>query len=230
MEDEHGRQLSYAALVRGADRVATRLARWGAGRGDRVGLWLPKGLEAVTAVHGILRRARPMCRSTRRARPSRAARHPGRQRRQGGGRRRRAGAGSPRGMARRGPLPRLIVVEGTPERPPRLPSPAAEAGSIPIAPGDASWAEVIADDAPSPLLPQPRDRRPGVHPVHLGLDRPAQGRDALARQRLHVPGLVPAGAGSLGGRRPVRLARSLAFRPVGVRPVRFLPTTRRRWC
>ena len=33
----------------------TRLSRWGTGRGDRVGLWLPKGLESVTAIHGILR-------------------------------------------------------------------------------------------------------------------------------------------------------------------------------
>src|SRR5262245_65808300 len=55
VEDERGARLTYAQLARGADRVATRLSRWGAGRGDRVGLWLPKGLEAVTAIHGILR-------------------------------------------------------------------------------------------------------------------------------------------------------------------------------
>ena len=55
VEDERGAGLSYGELLHDADRLATRLARWGAGRGDRVGLWLPKGLEAVTAVHGILR-------------------------------------------------------------------------------------------------------------------------------------------------------------------------------
>jgi amino acid adenylation domain-containing protein len=55
VEDERGRVLSYAELLRGADRLATRLARWGVGRGDRVGLWLPKNLEAVTTIHGILR-------------------------------------------------------------------------------------------------------------------------------------------------------------------------------
>ena len=54
VEDERGATLTYAELLQGADRVATRLSRWGAGRGDRVGLWLPKGLEAVTAIHGIL--------------------------------------------------------------------------------------------------------------------------------------------------------------------------------
>ena len=55
LEDEHGRRLSYGELLRGADRVAARLARWGVERGDRVAIWLPKGLEAVTAIHGILR-------------------------------------------------------------------------------------------------------------------------------------------------------------------------------
>ena len=55
VEDEHGQRQSYAELLHGADRVATRLARWGVDRGDRVGLWLPKSLEAVTAIHGVLR-------------------------------------------------------------------------------------------------------------------------------------------------------------------------------
>src|SRR5215213_966913 len=55
VEDEHGRSLTYAELARAADRLATRLARWGVGRGDRVGLFLPKGPEAVAAIHGILR-------------------------------------------------------------------------------------------------------------------------------------------------------------------------------
>src|SRR5262249_20312113 len=55
VEDERGATLTYAGLLRGADRVATRLSRWGAGRGDRVGLWLPKRLEAVTAIPCILR-------------------------------------------------------------------------------------------------------------------------------------------------------------------------------
>lgn len=55
VEAEGGATRTFAELLRGADRVATRLSRWGAGRGDRVGLWLPKGLEAVTSIHGILR-------------------------------------------------------------------------------------------------------------------------------------------------------------------------------
>ena len=55
VEDEQGRVLTYRQLDRAADRLATRLARWGVGRGDRVGLFLPKSAEAVAAIHGILR-------------------------------------------------------------------------------------------------------------------------------------------------------------------------------
>src|SRR5271163_2592259 len=55
VEDEHGRRQSYAELFWCVDRLATRLARWGVERGDRVGLWAPKSLESVTAIHGILR-------------------------------------------------------------------------------------------------------------------------------------------------------------------------------
>ncbi len=64
------------------------------------------------------------------------------------------------------------------------------AGPPGVPSSDACWAEVIADDAPSPLAAAARERRPGVHPLHLGLDRPAQRRDALARQCVHLPGLV----------------------------------------
>src|SRR3569623_1284786 len=55
VDDEEGRASTYAALARAADRLAARLARWGVGRGDRVGLFLPKGREAVAAIHGILK-------------------------------------------------------------------------------------------------------------------------------------------------------------------------------
>src|SRR4051794_32191152 len=55
VEDERGLTSTYRELRRSADRLATRLHRWGVGRGDRVGLFLPKGREAVAAIHGILR-------------------------------------------------------------------------------------------------------------------------------------------------------------------------------
>jgi amino acid adenylation domain-containing protein len=55
VEDEQGRTLTYHELAHAADRLATRLARWGVGRGDRIGLFLPKSIESVAAIHGILR-------------------------------------------------------------------------------------------------------------------------------------------------------------------------------
>jgi amino acid adenylation domain-containing protein len=148
VEDEHGRQLSFAALSHAADRLATRLTRWGAGRGDRVGLWLPKSLEAVSAIHGILRTGAsyvpvdptgPAVRAASileasgvKAAVVAAELAPAL---------RRAWAGQ-------GPLPRLILVDGDSARD------SEPASAMP--PGDASWADVLADDAPSPLLP-PRD-------------------------------------------------------------------------
>lgn len=55
VEAEDGRTLSFAQLDHAADRLDARLARYGVGRGDRVGLFLPKSPEAVAAIHGILR-------------------------------------------------------------------------------------------------------------------------------------------------------------------------------
>jgi amino acid adenylation domain-containing protein len=146
--DEQDRVLSYAALAHAADRLATRLARWGAGRGDRVGLWLPKGLEAVAAVHGILGSGAAYVPVDPTGPALRAA-----------GIFAASGvkavvvaaelAGSLRGAwIGPGPLPRLILTGGDQTgQGPTGPTPAA---------ADTSWAEVMADDAPSPL-PPPRD-------------------------------------------------------------------------
>src|SRR4051794_9297877 len=55
VEDERGGARSYRDLDHAADRLAARLARWGVNRGDRVGVFLPKSFESVSAIHGILR-------------------------------------------------------------------------------------------------------------------------------------------------------------------------------
>src|SRR4051794_11957995 len=142
VEDERGRTLTYAALAHAADRLATRLARWGVGRGDRVGLFLPKGIEAVAAIHGILRVGAAYV-------PVDPAAPP----RRGAGILADAGvkavvvaaalAPALRGeWSGTGPLPRPIVVgdpgpEGAPRRPP-----------------DAAWDEVLGDNTPAPLPPE----------------------------------------------------------------------------
>jgi amino acid adenylation domain-containing protein len=146
VEDERGRTLSFADLAHAADRLATRLARWGVGRGDRVGLWLPKSLEAVAAIHGIIRSgaayvpvdpAGPAVRAAtilaasgvKAVFVSQSLAHALRE----------AWTGP-------GPLPRLILVDpgeaSEPESGAIVPAPAA---------GDAAWGEILSDDTPSPL-------------------------------------------------------------------------------
>jgi len=155
VEDEHGRWLTYAALEREADRLATRLARWGVDRGDRVGLWLPKSLEAVSSIHGILRTGAsyvpvdptgPAIRTASilessgvKAAVVAAELAPAL---------RTAWAGS-------SPMPRLIIVEGKATRSAEsLPCQSVEVASLDqMSSGDASWADVMADDAPTPLWP-----------------------------------------------------------------------------
>ncbi len=152
--DEHGRTLAFAELAHGADRLATRLARWGVGRGDRVGLWLPKSLQAVTAIHGILRSGAAYVPVDPTGPALRAASIF-------------AAAGVKAVVVDQtlapalretwkgsGPLPRLVLVAL--EEPAEPPGESSELAGIQL-PGDASggahWAEILADDAPSPLAP-----------------------------------------------------------------------------
>jgi amino acid adenylation domain-containing protein len=50
-----GRSLTYGELEGASSGVANTLINAGVGRGDRVGLYLPKSVEAVAAVYGILK-------------------------------------------------------------------------------------------------------------------------------------------------------------------------------
>ncbi len=155
LEDERGRWLSYAALRRGADRVATRLARWGVGRGDRVGLWLPKSIEAVIAIHGVLRLGAsyvpvdptgPIVRAANilGASGAKAAVIPAD----------RASALSTSWVCP-GPRPRLIAVDAysAPSSDTQTEIAPQADSTATIEPGDAAWDEVMADSTPSPLLP-----------------------------------------------------------------------------
>jgi amino acid adenylation domain-containing protein len=48
-------ELTYAELDAHSDRLASRLLALGVGIGDRVGLFLPKSLDAVVAVYGVMK-------------------------------------------------------------------------------------------------------------------------------------------------------------------------------
>jgi amino acid adenylation domain-containing protein len=155
VEDETGRRLSYSELAHGADRLATRLARWGVDRGDRVGLWLPKSLEAVTAIHGVLRTGASYVPVDPTGPAARAA-----------------GILAASGVKAaivaaelvpalrtawpgNSPPPRLIVVDGKSGAScGALVSLASETSlPCPVDSGDTAWFRVIGDDAPSPLSP-----------------------------------------------------------------------------
>ncbi len=138
VEDERGKTYSYRELLHSADRLATRLHRWGVGRGDRVGLFLPKGREAVATIHGVLRSGAAYVPVDPGSPPIRGA-----------GILADAGVKAVVVLAEHaqalrdawpeaGPLPRFVVVGDEQGR---------------TCPTDASWDRVMADDAPSPLPP-----------------------------------------------------------------------------
>jgi len=155
VEDEHGRRLSYAALWCSADRLTTRLARWGVGRGDRVGLWLPKSLEAVTAIHGVLRMGASYVPVDPTGPVVRAVNILGASGVKAAVVAADLAPALHTAWAGPGPRPRLIVVDGHSAQ---SSGAADETGpsdglTTPIEPGDAAWREVMADSAPAPLLP-----------------------------------------------------------------------------
>lgn len=151
LEDERGTITTYAELAHAADRLATRLARWGVGRGDRVGVFLPKGFEAVASLHGILR-----------AGAAYVPVDPGAPALRGAGILADAGvkavvvleeyaAELREHWPEAGPRPRFVVVQG----PDAGPGPGCEhhAALKVRGPLDARWEMVLADQAPSPLPP-----------------------------------------------------------------------------
>jgi amino acid adenylation domain-containing protein len=155
VEDEYGRRISYSALWLGADRLATRLARWGVGRGDRVGLWLPKSLEAVIAIHGVLRvgasyvpvdPSGPVVRGANILAAS-------------GVKAAVVAADLAPGLSSEWvspvPRPRLVMVDDHAARSSgaQYENMASAAATFAIEPGDAAWSEVMADTTPSPLVP-----------------------------------------------------------------------------
>jgi amino acid adenylation domain-containing protein len=146
VEDEHGRAWSYAELDRAADRVATRLARWGVGRGDRVGVWMPKGVEAVGAIHGILRAGAAYVPIDPTAPAMRGAGIAADARVRAAVVTAEFAPALREGWPGPGPAPRLVIV-----------------GDAPLGHGDAAWDEVLGDDAPTPLPPP----RPADDPAYI---------------------------------------------------------------
>src|SRR5690348_17418205 len=50
-----GRVVTYAELEMISNRIAHSLIRYGVRRGDRVALWIPKSMEAIAALWGVMK-------------------------------------------------------------------------------------------------------------------------------------------------------------------------------
>jgi amino acid adenylation domain-containing protein len=55
VESTAGDPISYRQLVALSDRVRDRLAHWGVQRGDRVGVYVSKSIDALAAIFGVLK-------------------------------------------------------------------------------------------------------------------------------------------------------------------------------
>ncbi len=137
VRDEQGQSLTYRELDHAADRLAARLARWGVGRGDRVGILLPKSLEAVVAIHGILKTGAAYVPVDASAPPLR-------------------GAGI---LADCGARAVIVTAALVPALREHWPGPAPLPRLIVVGETDpgldhAGWDEIHEDDAPSPLWPE----------------------------------------------------------------------------
>ena len=143
--DEHGRTL-LCCTAHGADRLATRLARWGVGRGDRVGLWLPKGLRPSrpsTESFAPVARMCPLIRPDRLSAP--AASSLGRS--QGGHRRRNLAPALQRGVG--GSRPPAPPCSGCAGRTGGAAGHIVRIAGMPLpgdAAGEAHWARIVAED------------------------------------------------------------------------------------
>jgi amino acid adenylation domain-containing protein len=140
VEDERGERLTYAQLDRIADRLATRLAKWGISRGDRVGVLLPKSLDAVCAIQGILRAGAAYVPIDPTAPPRR-------------GMAIFADAGVKAAIVTSTLVPTLRANWPASRPAPRL----VAVGSNGVeAAADATWNDILCDNAPSPLPPARR--------------------------------------------------------------------------
>src|SRR3990172_4231170 len=55
VEDDEVRRITFGELADLSDRVRDRLSHAGVSRGDRVGVYLPKSIDAVATIFGVLK-------------------------------------------------------------------------------------------------------------------------------------------------------------------------------
>ena len=208
--------LTYRELDRLSNKVARVLLRLGVAPGDRVGILAPKSAAAVIGIYGVLKAGAcyvpldpkaPAGRLSHIVADSGAAVIVADE----------ARTSQAAALAGAVPRPPGVVVAGVPGRPER-----EEAASAP-APGRGHCAvDRGGGGIRGAAGGGTGDRdRPGVHLVHVGIDRHPEGGDDLPPQLAHV---CRVGGGRCGARRagPRLQPRAAALRPVGLRHLRRL--------
>ncbi len=198
--DPGGWSLSYADLDRQADALAGWLAASGVRPGDRVGVVLPKSVPSVVALFGIMKAGAAYVPVDCTAPAERG-----------------------RGILADCAI-RALVADGSslataPPAGAGGPLPVILVGEPPDGPLDgvqlARYDEVVRGQGPAPRLPA-RCRGSRLHPLHVRVDRHAEGRDADAPERHELRRLVFVGLHA-GRARPFQQPRAVPLRPVGAR-------------
>src|SRR6202046_4079376 len=203
------RSLSYEELDRLSNQVARALLAQGVAPGERVGILAPKSAASVVAVFGVLKAGACYVPLDPRSPAERQA-----------------------SIMRDSGVAVVLADEGTAQRA------AAMADTVPelrcLVMTGPHWGP--EGGSTSGTLPPggtgraarggPGDRdRPRLHPVHLRVDRHAEGRDDLAPRLAHLL-LVGGGLRRTAGAGPGLQPGPAPFRPVGLRHLRHLPSRR----
>ena len=176
VEEADGSSLTYGELVRLSDRVRDRLTSLGVEPGDRVGLYLRKSIDTVASIFGVLKAGaayvpvdprRPPCATPTSSTTARS--------------RRRSSRGDSSATLE------AVLANAAGFR--------RSSSSTRLGGGADSAARSTPSMADAPAPPSRRrvspDERPRLHPLHLRLDRQAEGRDA---QRTRTPSASSTGA------------------------------------
>ncbi len=206
------RLLTYAELDKLSNQVARALLAQGVAPGDRVGILAPKSAASVVALFGVLKAGAcyvPLDPKSPAARLATIMTDSGitvvlaDQ----------ATARQAAAMADSVPQLRTVIVTGPHWG--REATAGPEPGTTSQGPAVVPWDAVLAEPAEALGADQAIDDRPRLHPVHVRVDRHAEGRDDLAPRLAHLRRV------GRGLRRPRRAGPRLqpgpaAFRPVGL--------------
>ena len=198
IEPGHG-AITYRDLATLSDRLRDRLSALGVRPGDRVGIYMRKSIDAVGAIYGILKAGAAYVPVDPGAPPARNAYILQNCAVKAIVMERRFDEKLLPELAALGPVPERLLIDN--------------AGAGAAATQGARRSGRAGTAPPEVPTQQPAPIRPRLHPLHVRLDRQAQGRDALARERRELRRLVHRSLRAAAGR-SLLLACAVPFRPL----------------